>query len=175
MSPRRPLVAVIRLGTRGDGVAGSDRHSCSSSHADRGAHWAVSAACPGSDTVTRRIRSRCERRLLNTAVGGLRGSHLPGGRRLRCFCPDCPNKTFAEQVSGADRPPRAPHSGDVGGVGGGYADAGRPGPTASTGGTNLAEAVERAVGRHRMHCLADMGISGKSAILRVTCGGTKSG
>jgi transposase len=61
---------------------------------------AVSAACPGCGTVSRRVHDRYERRLLDTAAGGCEVVICLEVRRFRCLCPECPKTTFAEQVEG---------------------------------------------------------------------------
>jgi transposase len=61
---------------------------------------APSAACPGCETVSRRVHSRYERRLLDTAVGGCEVMICLQVRRFVCLSADCGKKTFAEQVSG---------------------------------------------------------------------------
>ena len=88
---------------------------------------AASAACPGCGTVSRRVHSRYERRLLDTAAGGCEVVICLSVRRFRCLSPDCSKATFAEQVERADQQARAPHPGGDRGAGGGRAGAGRPG------------------------------------------------
>ncbi len=61
---------------------------------------APSAACPGCGTVSRRVHSRYERRLLDTAVGGREAVICLTVRRFACLARECLKKTFAEQVSG---------------------------------------------------------------------------
>jgi transposase len=58
------------------------------------------AACPGCGTVSRRVHSRYERRLSDTAAGGQEVMICLSVRRF--FCPDaaCKKVTFAEQVPG---------------------------------------------------------------------------
>ena len=58
------------------------------------------AACPGCGAVSRRVHSRYERRLLDTAVGGCEVVICLTVRRFLCPAPGCGKKTFAEQVSG---------------------------------------------------------------------------
>ena len=58
------------------------------------------AACPGCGTVSRRVHSRYERRLLDTAAGGQEVLICLTVRRFLCQAPTCPKVTFAEQVSG---------------------------------------------------------------------------
>jgi transposase len=50
--------------------------------------------------VSRRVHSRYERRLLDTAAGGCEVVICLIVRRFRCVAPDCPKATFAEQVDG---------------------------------------------------------------------------
>jgi transposase len=50
--------------------------------------------------VSRRVHSRYERRLLDTAAGGCEVVICLIVRRFRCLAPDCPRATFAEQVDG---------------------------------------------------------------------------
>jgi transposase len=50
--------------------------------------------------VSRRVHSRYERRLLDTASGGCEVVICLVVRRFRCLAPDCPRATFAEQVDG---------------------------------------------------------------------------
>ena len=61
---------------------------------------ALSAACPGCGTVSRRVHGRYERRLLDTAIAGREVSIRLEVRRFLCSSPECPKATFAEQVSG---------------------------------------------------------------------------
>jgi transposase len=58
------------------------------------------AACPGCGAVSRRVHSRYERRLSDTATGGQEVMICLSVRRF--FCPDaaCKKTTFAEQVPG---------------------------------------------------------------------------
>jgi transposase len=58
------------------------------------------AACPGCGTVSRRVHSRYERGLLDTAIGGCEVVICLSVRRFLCLSPQCPKATFAEQVSG---------------------------------------------------------------------------
>ena len=50
--------------------------------------------------MSRRVHSRYERRLLDTAAGGCEVVICLIVRRFRCVAPDCPKATFAEQVDG---------------------------------------------------------------------------
>jgi len=59
-----------------------------------------SAACPGCGTASRRVHSRYERRLLDTACGGREVVICLAVRRFLCLAPECAKRTFAEQVSG---------------------------------------------------------------------------
>jgi transposase len=61
---------------------------------------AASATCPGCGTLSRRVHSRYERRLLDTAVGGSEVVICLVVRRFRCLAASCPKATFAEQVDG---------------------------------------------------------------------------
>ena len=56
--------------------------------------------CPGCGTVSRRVHSRYERRLLDTAIGGSEVVICLAVRRFVCPAADCAKKTFAEQVEG---------------------------------------------------------------------------
>ena len=58
------------------------------------------AGCPGCGEVSRRVHSRYERRLLDTAIGGREVVICLAVRRFLCLSPDCAKVTFAEQVSG---------------------------------------------------------------------------
>jgi transposase len=58
------------------------------------------AACPGCGAVSRRVHSRYERRLLDTAAGGQEVLICLIVRRFLCKAPACPKVTFAEQVRG---------------------------------------------------------------------------
>jgi transposase len=59
-----------------------------------------SAACPGCGQVSRRVHSRYERWLLDTAIGGCEVVICLVVRRFLCLSPECAKVTFAEQVSG---------------------------------------------------------------------------
>jgi transposase len=61
---------------------------------------ALSAACPGCGILSRRVHSRYERRLLDTAIGGCEVVICLAVRRFLCLSPECAKVTFAEQVSG---------------------------------------------------------------------------
>ncbi|HUN35043.1 MAG TPA: transposase family protein [Trebonia sp.] len=62
---------------------------------------AASASCPGCGAVSsRRVHSRYERRLLDTAVGGCEVLICLEVRRFRCLARQCHKATFAEQVAG---------------------------------------------------------------------------
>jgi transposase len=50
--------------------------------------------------VSRRVHSRYERRLLDTAAGGCEVMICLVVRRFRCLAADCPRATFAERVDG---------------------------------------------------------------------------
>jgi transposase len=58
------------------------------------------AACPGCGAVSRRVHSRYERRLLDTAAAGQEMMICLTVRRFLCKAPACPKVTFAEQVCG---------------------------------------------------------------------------
>jgi len=64
----------------------------------------ASAACPGCGTVSRRVHSRYERRLLDTASGGREVTICLTVRRFFCPEPGCKKVTFAEQVAGLTSP-----------------------------------------------------------------------
>jgi transposase len=59
-----------------------------------------SAACPGCGAVSRRVHSRYERRLLDTAAGSREVMICLSVRRFFCLDPGCAKVTFAEQVAG---------------------------------------------------------------------------
>ncbi len=61
---------------------------------------AMSARCPGCGIVSRRVYSRYERRLLDTAIGGCEVVIFLAVRRFLCLAPECAKVTFAEQVDG---------------------------------------------------------------------------
>ncbi len=61
---------------------------------------AASARCPGCGAVSRRVHSRYEGRLLDTAVGGCEVLICLEVRRFRCLAQQCHKATFAEQVAG---------------------------------------------------------------------------
>jgi transposase len=61
---------------------------------------ALSARCPGCGIVSRRVHSRYERRLLDTAAGGQEVMICLSVRRFFCPGPGCAKVTFAEQVPG---------------------------------------------------------------------------
>jgi transposase len=54
------------------------------------------AACPGCGMVSRRVHSRYERRLLDTAAGGCEVMICLEVRRFLCPPPQCAKRTFAE-------------------------------------------------------------------------------
>jgi transposase len=60
----------------------------------------MSAACPGCGAVSRRVHSRYERRLLDTAAGGSEVVVCLAVRRFLCPGADCAKVTFAEQIEG---------------------------------------------------------------------------
>ncbi len=61
---------------------------------------ASEAACPGCGTVSRRVHSRYQRTLADTASGGQKVLIRLGVRRLFCGNGACAKATFAEQVPG---------------------------------------------------------------------------
>jgi transposase len=61
---------------------------------------AASARCPDCGTVSRRVHSRYERRLLDTAAYGCEVVICLIVRRFRCLSAECGKATFAEQVDG---------------------------------------------------------------------------
>ena len=65
---------------------------------------ASSAACLGCRAVSRRVHSRYERRLLDTAIGGREVVICRTVRRFLCLTTGCPKATFAEQVGGLTSP-----------------------------------------------------------------------
>jgi hypothetical protein len=60
----------------------------------------VAAECPECESLSRRVHSCYERRLLDTAIGGCEVVICLTVRRFLCLTPACPKTTFAEQVSG---------------------------------------------------------------------------
>jgi len=58
------------------------------------------ASCPACGTPSRRVYSRYERRLADTAVSGQETLARLRVRRFACVNGSCPKKTFAEQVPG---------------------------------------------------------------------------
>jgi transposase len=60
----------------------------------------LTAECPGCRAESRRVHSRYERRLLDTAAGGTEVVICLTVRRFFCLAEDCPKVTFAEQVDG---------------------------------------------------------------------------
>jgi transposase len=60
----------------------------------------MSAVCPGCGAVSRRVHSRYERRLLDTAAGGSEVVVCLAVRRFLCPGADCAKVTFAEQIEG---------------------------------------------------------------------------
>jgi transposase len=60
----------------------------------------VQADCPACGQVSRRVHSRYERRLCDTAIGGQETIIHLQVRRFLCLEGACPKKTFAEQVPG---------------------------------------------------------------------------
>ena len=66
--------------------------------------WARARAdhgmCPRCGWLSGRVHSRYGRRLADAAIGGRRVLIRLAVRRFFCGNPDCPKKTFAEQVSG---------------------------------------------------------------------------
>jgi transposase len=70
------------------------------------------AACPVCGAEPRRVHSRYERRLPDTAAGGREVVICLAVRRFSCLAPECAKATFAEQVNGpasknAHRTPQA--------------------------------------------------------------------
>ena len=61
---------------------------------------AASARCPDCGTVSRRVHSRYERQLQDTAADGCEVVICLIVRRFRCLSPECGKSTFAEQVDG---------------------------------------------------------------------------
>jgi transposase len=61
---------------------------------------AGAAVCPACGSRSGRVHSRCERRLADAAIGGLRVMIWLQVRRLFCGEPGCKKRTFAEQVPG---------------------------------------------------------------------------
>ncbi|MFD8534486.1 ISL3 family transposase [Streptosporangium canum] len=63
-------------------------------------HTDTALACPDCQSLSRRVHSRYRRRVADTAVGGQPVVIELSVRRLFCDTPDCPRRTFAEQVEG---------------------------------------------------------------------------
>ena len=61
---------------------------------------APAVACPECGVLSRRVHSRYERRLLDTAAGGQEVMICLIVRRFFCLVPGCAKVTFAEQVDG---------------------------------------------------------------------------
>jgi hypothetical protein len=61
---------------------------------------ASSGVCLRCGVSSQRVHSSYERRLADAAIGGQRPVIRLVVRRFFCGNPDCPNKTFAEQVDG---------------------------------------------------------------------------
>ncbi|MFJ1708494.1 ISL3 family transposase, partial [Kitasatospora sp. NPDC088346] len=61
---------------------------------------APEALCPACGARSRRVHSRYERRLADSAVGGRRVVVKLQVRRFRCPATSCPRATFVEQVAG---------------------------------------------------------------------------
>lgn len=65
------------------------------------AHARASAlACPKCGRASARVHSRYQRRLADAAAGGRRVVVRLGVRRFFCDNPDCPARTFTEQITG---------------------------------------------------------------------------
>lgn len=62
--------------------------------------WGSEAACPGCGVVSRRVHSRYERRLVDTASGSQQVLIHLQHRRFFCSNAGCAKGTFAEQVPG---------------------------------------------------------------------------
>ena len=60
----------------------------------------VAARCPGCSTPSRRVHSRYQRRLLDTAIAGQETVIDLGVRRFFCTVVSCARKIFAEQIDG---------------------------------------------------------------------------
>ena len=56
--------------------------------------------CPGCGTSSARVHSRYRRRVADAPIGGTPVAITLGVRRLFCDAPDCPKRTFAEQIPG---------------------------------------------------------------------------
>ena len=57
-------------------------------------------SCPGCGSLSARVHSRYQRRLLDTAIAGREMLLVLRVRRLFCANPDCAKSTFAEQIPG---------------------------------------------------------------------------
>ena len=62
------------------------------------------AECPGCGSRSRRVHSRYQRRLLDTAIAGSEVVICLVVRRFFCLADGCEKKTFAEQVRGLTSP-----------------------------------------------------------------------
>lgn len=60
----------------------------------------VAARCPDCSTVSRRVHSRYERRLLEAPAGRAGDRAAPAGARFFCILADCVRRIFAEQIDG---------------------------------------------------------------------------
>ena len=56
--------------------------------------------CPRCGTSSARVHSRYRRRVADAPIGGTPVAITLGVRRLFCDAPDCPKRTFAEQIPG---------------------------------------------------------------------------
>jgi transposase len=56
--------------------------------------------CPRCGTSSARVHSRYRRRVADAPIGGTPVAIMLGVRRLFCDAPDCPKRTFAEQIPG---------------------------------------------------------------------------
>jgi transposase len=85
-------VEVDRLDSRGDLVSLTVRAR------------AADALCPECGRASARVHGRYRRRLVDCASGGRRVELRLIVRRFRCDRPDCPARTFAEQIDGLTTP-----------------------------------------------------------------------
>ncbi len=65
---------------------------------------ASTAACPHCGHASARVHSRYQRRLADAAIAGRRVVLRLGMRRFFCDHPDCPARTFTEQLTGLTTP-----------------------------------------------------------------------
>ena len=89
MFPHLEMVRVERVSVEGGAVRVTAR-----------SREGTSLSCPDCGALSRRVHSRYQRHLADTAVGGRAVVVDLTVRRLFCDVPACPRRTFAEQVEG---------------------------------------------------------------------------